>query len=353
MTSKPTMMDVATRAGVSQATVSLVLNGSPGTRFSDATRAKVHQAAEELGYRLVRRAQWPAPAETKVIAFIADELTADPWMALAFEGAREKALAQGVSVTLAISRGGDMPDETVFNQFMQGPLLGFIYGTILTREVEPPAPLFQVPSVLLNCYDRKRRLPSVLPGDLEGGRAATERLIRAGRRRIAIINGQDGLDASRDRLRGYRQALASNDMSFDPELVEWGNWEPQAGYDGTRRFLSLKQPPDAIFCANDLMAVGCYEALKEAGLRIPQDMAVIGFDNREIAQFMRPPLTTLVLPHYDIGEAATELLFDLAGRLQPRHDQIKVECQLLERGSVEVQDDGAAGATEAGSRIAG
>lgn len=332
---KPTMMDVATRAGVSQATVSLVLNGSPGARFSEATRLKVHQAAEELGYRLVARATTAPDTGAKTIAFIVDEVTADPWMALAFDGAREKALELGYSVTLAVSRGGSTTDDVVFGQSLQTPLAGFIYGTILTRMVDPPAPLLRYPSVLVNCYDQKRRLPSVLPGDLEGGRAATERLIQAGRRRIAIINGQDGLDATRDRLRGYRQALSSNDMSFDPALVYPGNWEPQSGYEGTMQFLSLDAPPDAIYCANDMMAMGCYEALKESGLRIPQDVAVIGFDNREIAQFMRPPLTTLILPQYEMGEVAAELLLDLVGGLQPRHKQIKVECRLLERDSVD------------------
>ncbi|MEJ2019520.1 MAG: LLM class flavin-dependent oxidoreductase, partial [Maritimibacter sp.] len=92
--------------------------------------------------------------------------------------------------------------------------------------------------------------------------------------------------------------------------------------------------PTALLCANDLMAVGCYEFLKEAGLRIPEDVAVVGFDNREIAQFMRPPLTTLVLPHYDMGAAAVDQVLDFAAGLTPRHNQLKVECELIERESV-------------------
>ncbi len=334
-TMKPTMMDVATRAGVSQATVSLVLNGSPGARFSESTRRKVHEAAEELGYRIVARTQQAPDTDAKAIAFVVDEVTADPWMALAFDGAREKAFEHGYSVTLAVTRGGTATDDLVFSHYLESPLLGFIYGTILTRKIDPPAALFTTPTVLMNCYDKGRRLASVLPGDLEGGRAATERLIRAGRRRIGFINGQDGLDATRDRLRGYRQALASNDMSFDPALVYSGNWEPLSGYEGTQHLLSLDTPPDAIFCANDLMALGAYDALKEAGLSIPQDIAVIGFDNRETAQFMRPPLTTLILPHYEMGMVAAELLMDLVGGLTPRHNQVKIECRLVERASVE------------------
>ncbi len=331
---KPTMMEVASRAGVSQATVSLILNGSPGAKFSDDTRRKVTTAAKEIGYRPVQRGLPQVALATNQIAFVVDELTSDPWMALAFEGAREFALQQGVSVSLSVCRGGKLLDEDLLREFVHQPVIGFIYGTILTRRITLRGPFENLPTVLLNCYDGKRQLASVVPGDVEGGRKATQRLIAAGRRRIGFINGQDGIDASSDRLRGYRQALASSDITFDPDLVYNGNWEPPSGHDGTRAFLALDAPPDAIFCANDLMAIGCYEALKEAGLRIPQDVSVIGFDDREVAQFMRPPLTTLVLPHFDMGAAAAEHLLDIVGGLPTRHSQIKVECELIDRASV-------------------
>ncbi|MCG6858445.1 MAG: LacI family DNA-binding transcriptional regulator [Salaquimonas sp.] len=330
---RPTMMDVASRAGVSQATVSLVLNYSAGVRLSDSTREKVKRAADELGYKLVRRGQHRTPADQNVIAFLADEVSTDPWMSLAFDGAREKALEYGLTVCLTVTRG-DPEAEAMLISKMGDQLLGIIYGTILTRHLETAPALFDHHTVLLNCYDAKRKLPSVLPGELVGGRVATERLIRADRKRVAMINGQEGLDASRDRLKGYRQALSSCDIPFDPELVRPGNWEPSSGYEMTRELMSLKNPPDAIFCANDMMAVGCFDALRELGLRVPQDVSVIGFDDREIAQFTRPPLTTLVLPHYEMGEIAAELLIDSAGGLSSGPTQIKVECPLVERESV-------------------
>lgn len=330
-------MDVAARAGVSQATVSLVLNGSPGARLSEETRKKVRAAAEELGYRLARRAKRRAPASSKVIGFIADEVATDPWMSLAFDGAREKALEYGVSLSLSVTRGEEEENDVGLAHVVEQPMLGYIYGTILTRMVELPKVLSGKPTVLLNCYEPKRKVPSVLPGELLGGRAATECLIRAGRRRIGLINGQKGLDASRDRLKGYRQALASNDIPFVPSLVYNGNWQPSSGFEGTRKLMRMAEPPDAIFCANDMMAVGCYDALKESGRRIPEDVAVVGFDDREIAQFMRPPLTTLVLPHYEMGAIAAGLLIDQASGLNTVHNQIKVECPLIERASVEVR----------------
>ena len=109
-----------------------------------------------------------------------------------------------------------------------------------------------------------------MPGEVLGGRTATERLIRAGHTRIGLIEGEVWMDAMRDRLKGYRQALASHEIPFDAKLVRPGNWEPSAGYEQAYALMKLKDPPTAIFCANDLMALGCFEALKECGLPIPQ-----------------------------------------------------------------------------------
>ena len=104
-----------------------------------------------------------------------------------------------------------------------------------------------------------------MPGEILGGQTATTRLIRAGHRRIGLIEGEVWMDASRDRLKGYRQALANAEILYDPDLVRPGNWEPSAGYEQTHALMNLKDPPTAIFCSNDLMALGCYEALKELG----------------------------------------------------------------------------------------
>ncbi|WP_425100425.1 LacI family DNA-binding transcriptional regulator [Tropicibacter sp. S64] len=333
---RPTMMDVAARAGVSQATVSLVLNGSAGARLSDATREKVRLAAEELGYTLVRRGQkeTAVPATASLIEFVADEVATDPWTPLIFEGARAKALEYGINVSMSVMRGQGDRENPVLEQLTGRPMLGLIYATMLTRQVKPPAAFYDLPTVLVNCYDARHKLPSVLPGELVAGRAATAHLIERGCRRVAIITGQDGIDATRDRLRGYRQALSTADIAFDPALVFPGNWEPSAGYDGARHLMALDDPPDGIFCCNDMMALGCYDALKELGLRIPDDISVVGFDDREIAQFMRPPLTTLVLPHFELGAMAAEMLIDMAGGLTPGHHQIKAECPLVVRGSV-------------------
>jgi len=336
---RPTMMDVAAAAGVSQATVSLVLSGSKMARLSDATRRRVTDAAERLNYKFVRRGPRTNTTGKSAILFIADEVSTDPWMTLAFEGARDKALEFGVNTVMAVSHGDADIETSILSNFKDQPILGVIYGTILTRQVGLPTPFAAYRTVLVNCYDEVGSLPAVLPADLVGARVATEHLIGLGRSRVALINGQKGLDNPRDRLKGYRQALSSHDLIFDPSLVKPGNWEPSSGFEMTMELMAQPEPPDAIFCANDLMAMGCIDALKQLGKRIPEDVAVIGFDDREIARFLHPPLTTLVLPQYEMGQTAAELLLDSAGGLETPTTRIKVECELIVRGSTRPEAD--------------
>jgi LacI family transcriptional regulator len=330
-----TMMDVALAAGVSQTTVSLVLNNVAGTRLSASTRQRVREAARALGYMLPRRNQGAAvPVGATVIGFLSDDISTDPWCAIQLDAVREKAWEHGLTVAAAVTHGDPALEEVLLGQFLAQPLVGLIYATVLTRHIPPLPQLYRTPTVLLNCYVPDHSLASVVPGELVGGYVATLRLIRAGHRRIAHIHGQSWTDPARDRLRGYRRALAEHDILFDPALVLPGNWEPPTGYEHTTTLLGLAEPPTAIFVANDMMAVGCYDALKERGLRIPDDVSVVGYDDREIAQFMRPPLTTVVLPHHEMGLQAAEALIDGQVRPEGRQPQIKVECPLVERESV-------------------
>ena len=331
--SRATMMDVAELAGVSQATVSLVLNGSPDVKLAETTRERVRTAARDLGYSLPRRKSRKLPDTQPVLLFLADEISSDPWMTAAFDGAQKKALEFGLNAVLAVAADAEN-EAVVMEQFQSTPLAGIIYGTILTRQVRPSAQVMRHPTVLLNGWDKDRSLHSVVPGDALGGRTAVEHLLDRGRTRIALINGLEGLEATQDRARGYRQALASRDIPFDPVLVRDGNWEARSGYEETKALLALESRPDAIFCANDPMAFGCYEAIREAGLKIPDDISVIGFDDREIAKDMHPPLTTMVLPHYEMGEIAAEILIEMAGGHNTLPIQVKVDCPLVVRASV-------------------
>jgi LacI family transcriptional regulator len=328
------MIDVAAEARVSQTTVSLVLNHADGARLSSQTRERVIRAAAKLGYTPGRRGGGLGLSRASSIAFICDEISTDPWTSIGFDAVREKAWERGLTVTVMATRGDAEMEQAALAQLVAQPMLGFIYATINTRLINTPASLARLPTVLLNCHVADGAFPSVVPGEVAGGHAATDLLLRAGHRRIGYINGEPSMEASRQRLRGYRQALATADLPFDPDLVCDGNWQPLSGYECTYELMRRRSPPTAIFCGNDLMAVGCYEALRELGMRIPEDIAVIGYDDREIAQHLHPPLTTVLLPHFEMGILAAEILFETVTRPAKRRQQIKVECPIVKRRSV-------------------
>jgi len=332
-TRRPTMIDVANEARVSQTTVSLVLNHADGARLSAETRERVVKAAARLGYQPVRRGFPPGSAATASIGFVCDEMSTDPWTAIGLDGVREKAWERGLTVMVMTTRGDADMESAALAQLTAQPLVGLIYATINTRLIDAPAALSRTPTVLLNCHVANGALPSVVPGEVAGGHAATDVLISAGHRRIGYVNGEASMEASRHRLRGYRQALATADLPFDPDLLREGNWQPISGYEAARELMNLRSPPTAIFCANDLMAVGAYEALHELGLRIPDDVAVMGYDDREIGQHLHPPLTTVLLPHFEMGSIAAEILLDTSSGSASRPRQIKVECPIVRRGS--------------------
>ena len=148
------------------------------------------------------------------------------------------------------------------------------------------------------------------------------------------------MEASRQRLRGYRQALATADLPFHPDLPREGNWEALSGYEATLALMALPSPPTAIFCANDLMAVGCYEALRELGLNIPSDVAVMGYDDREIAQHLHPPLSSVLLPPISRwARSRPRSSIDARGRLRqpPAADQGRMPDRAAEVGVSELE----------------
>lgn len=326
------MSDVAARLGISQASVSLVMNDVPGTRISRATRDRVLAAARDLGYRKQGR----SIAGNGVIGFIINELTTTQHAAGLIEGARDEA-ADHTCLLSAFSTGGDVQTEAEILDYLGArPLVGIIYATLITQSIQPPARLLEVPTVLLNCHAAKDLFPSIVPGDVAGGFAATAALLGAGHRRIAMINGEDWIEAARDRLQGYRQALATHDVAIDPRLILSGGWTLASGREQTHRLLDLADPPTAIFCYCDRMAVGAYEAIRARGLSVPDDVSLVGFDDEIFAAQMMPPLTTVELPHDAMSRWAVTRLLDLASHpaVDRRFRKMKMDCRFVERSSI-------------------
>ncbi len=337
--SRVTMRDIARVAGCSQPTVSFVLNNNDSVKISDQTRMRVLDAARELGYKAPAQ---PSKSGDKhpgyidgPIAFVIDTLATSPEGVHAYDGVLEAVKATGNIVILAETRNDPVLEPKTLQYFIDQRVSAIIYACVFTRQVELP-PILQntdIPVFLLNCYTEDLSRPAVVPSEIAGGHTATNALINAGHTRIGLITGELFMECASGRYTGYRNALASADLPFSEELVVEGNWLPSSGFEGTKKLMSLPKPPTAIFCANDRMAVGCYEALKEMGLSIPEDISVIGYDDDEIARHLSPPLTSMNLADRSMGRWVIDQLFHgQAGN--SRHPLTKLECELIERDSI-------------------
>ena len=333
---KATMTDVARLAGCSQATVSFVLNNAVGVKISEETRQKVIQAARSLKYgeaSPIARAAMDGPES---FGFVVDQMATSPETVNALEGARQASWEEGTVILAAQTMGIRSMEDSVVRSLSRGGVSGLVYMSIFTRRVTLPAILYDldIPVVLLNCYSDDNQFPSVVPDDFEGGRRAAQALIARGRRRIATITGEPFMEASLDRLKGYRRALDEAGLPHDPELTLEGNWSPTSGYEATRRLLGHRDRPDAIFCQNDKMASGCYEAVREAGLAIGSDISIIGYDDDEICRHLRPLLSTIILPHREMGAWAVNALRRARPRKAGAYRPHRASVVYVERNSI-------------------
>ena len=339
-----TMTDIALVAGCSQATVSFVLNKASGVKISDSTRHRVIEAARTLNYASASLAHHDVVegqpvgnlVQSEMLGFVVDQLATSPEAVVAIEGVRQAMWDQGRVMMVAQTMNDPEMEEKVLRTMVAKGANALIYMTIFTREVMLPAWIgdLAVPVILLNCYTAERSFPAVIPGEVAGGQKAAQHLIDHGHRRIGVITGEPWMEATRDRLKGYRRALTGARIGFDPNLVIAGDWSASGGYDGTRRLLALAERPTAIFCQNDRMAIGCYEALKEAGIVIPDGMSVVGYDDEEISRHLHPQLTTVVLPQRAMGAWAVKVI---AGAKKPPTEGFpvtKLDCDLIARLSV-------------------
>jgi LacI family transcriptional regulator len=330
------MKDVAEHAGVSQTTVSFVLNEVPHVTIPDETRARVWAAINELEYRPNALARGLRSQRTHTMGFISDEVASAPFAGKMIAGAQAAAWAHDHLLLLVNTGGNQSLKEAAVETLLERQVEGIVHATMYHRVAQPPATLHEVPAVLLDCYVEDRSLPSVVPDEVQGGHTATECLLRKGHRRIGFINVVDPIPAAAGRLQGYREALATYDLPFDERLVASRSGDAHGGYQATLHLMQQPTPPTALFCFNDRVAMGAYEALRRLGCAIPDDVAVVGFDNQEIiAAGLYPPLTTVQLPHYQMGQWAVNYLIQHAGsHPDPSPLQHRIECPLVLRNSV-------------------
>ena len=315
MTSKRvTLADVARKAGLSPAAASMILNGRPDTRLSADAHERVHAAAAELGYRPNVAARGLRTDRTLTIGFISDVVATTRFASGLIKGALEAAEQAG-HVVLVLETGGEPARESVaIEAVLDRQVDGIIFATMRARELFVPDLPASTRAVMLNATNA-RYPASVLPDEERGGRDAVRLLAEAGHRDGIVLIGQnDQVEQNlfrsatvAQRIFGVRDEMARRGLEFFSEESCW-DWEPDYGYDITSALLDRGAPVKALLCMNDRLAFGAYQALTEAGVKVPDDVSIVSFDNDELAAYLRPGLTTIALPHEAMGRKAVELL---------------------------------------------
>lgn len=321
--SRITQADVARHAGVSRTTVSFVLSGRRDMRISDEARRRILHTAEELGYRPNLTAQSLRTRKTHTIGLISDTVASQPYAGAMVSGALEAALEHDHLLYLAETGSDPEVTEKLLQGMLDRQVDGLIHAAMTTRKTPPFEPAHGHPAVLLNCLDDSGQFACVVPEEEAAGGQAARLLLDAGHRNgIHVIGGHhfteqtpEGVYAGHERMRGIEEALSAAGVRLSG-VVECDWSAPEHGYRAARSLLNAGAPlPRAVICCNDRLAFGVYQAVREAGLSIPQDVSVVSFDDSELASWMRPGLTSIALPHHELGRRAVSLL--LSGELTP------------------------------------
>ncbi|WP_428776422.1 LacI family DNA-binding transcriptional regulator [Vibrio sp.] len=326
---KVTMLDIATAVGVSQPTVSVILNGSDSIKVSQETRDKVLAKADELGYQ--RKANVRHASHHRRIALLVNSINMHDPFINAITAAKVRAWELDILLVVYDYEDDELLKQAMLKEIQEGQYSALIYAANTPKQIDDE-PKLGIPLLYLNCNNPESSVqsPAILTSDFIGGYRATEHLLQRGYKRIAMIGGERWSDSSIQRISGYRQALLNTDTPINDDWIVEGNWSVKQSFLETKKLLSQSPCPNAIFCASDLMALGVYQAVAEMGLRIPHDVAVMGYDNQLLASELTPSLSSIDLPYDEMGRMAVELA---VGDHQTELQLIKVEGDLYPRES--------------------
>lgn len=303
-----TIRDVASAAGVSVSTVSRVLNDKDDV--APETAAAVRRVIEEMGYASSMAARSLRSRTTGVVGLIVPDLW-HPFISMVIKGVSQHVAAAGYDLLAYASAGRHNGAAAGWEQQLVARLNGSVTDGIIV--VTPHAATYRTafPVVAVDPHQSSTDFPAVISTNHQGVMEAISYLIRLGHRRIGFIGGRPDLRSSIRRLQGYQEALAQANIAFDPALVVAGDYNRPAAIHCTHRLFALADPPTAIMAANDDSALGVYEAAAERGLRIPEDLSVVGFDNIVESAFVDPPLTTVDQSIEGMGALAADIVLKL------------------------------------------
>jgi LacI family transcriptional regulator len=327
-----TVKDVARVVGVSHGTVSKALNESP--EVSEETRARIAAVAAGLGYRPNAIARSLKARRTHTLGVITNDSDGVFTTAMV-RGVAELASEHDFGVFVCNSYDQLSKERQHLELLLDKQVDGIILtGYKVAERDAPAAPTGTTPVVYLYEYTTASESPCILPDDEDGAALATNHVLGLGRRRVAFLNGPPSYEATHLRLAGYQRALREAGAGYDPALTRTApDWNQDSGFHLAQQLAAHHEPPDALVCASDDLAAGAILGLRERGLRVPDDISIVGFDDRPFAAHLPIPLTTVALPLYDMGLQAAERLFAALSGQHLRHEIIRVPCRLIVRRS--------------------
>jgi LacI family transcriptional regulator len=326
-----TIKEVAQRAGVSPATVSRALSGSAGVR--EPLRSRILEAAQSLSYSPNRAARDLRARSSRAVGVLIPDIE-NPFFTSVVCGIEE--VIGKTDYSLLLANYNEDPDQETrrLELFRAEGVRGLIFAASRT-----PSSLYAElgkAGMALVAVSRglpRLRIDQVTVANREGALAATSHLIELGHKRIAIINGPLVFTTARDRQAGYEDALRDSGLAVDENLVVNCTFKQAAGYSAMRQLLELANPPSAVFAGSNLLTLGALQAIHERNLAIPEEIAIVGFDEMPWAMSLRPPLTTIAQPAFEIGRTAAELLLARVREPSLPGRQVVLETRLVVRSS--------------------
>lgn len=340
----PTIKDIAQACNVSVATVSNIVNNKGGV--SEKTRARIQKVIDEMEYTPNYVAKNLKMKNSRSIGVIAEDMTVFSVPEI-IDGITEHCEKEDYHIFLVNLRLYKKFEDRYYQDNRHKELVhdeirklrakqvdGIIYIGAHERIIDVFQEQSPIPIVVAYGMSGKASIPAVVVNDTQGAEKMTTYLISCGHKKIGVIAGKKESLHTQSRLEGYQSALFKENILYNPELVVYGKWDRASGYQNTDTL--IEKGVTALFCMNDFMAGGVYDRLEELGLKIGKDIAVAGYDNREMASYETPPLTTVGLPLHDIGSKASEIIIGLLKDKEQMEEGMLcyVDCELYERKSV-------------------
>ncbi|MEQ6377815.1 catabolite control protein A [Bacillaceae bacterium S4-13-56] len=326
-----TIYDVAREANVSMATVSRVVNGNPNVK--PATRKKVSEVIERLGYRPNAVARGLASKKTTTVGVIIPDISSVFFAELA-RGIEDIATMYKYNIILANSDQNKEKELHLINTMLGKQVDGLIFmGGSISEEHITSFKTSQVPIVLAATLDDSKEISTVNINYERAAYDAVKYLVENGNKKIGFITGPIETAIDNEKYKGYQTALHEASIEVDEELIIQGDYSYDSGMEAVDQFFNLTNPPTAIFVSSDEMALGVIHGVQDRGLSVPQDVEVVGFDNTRLATMVRPTLSTIVQPMYDIGAVSMRLLTKYMNKEQVDETKVVLPHRFVERDS--------------------